>query len=248
MSPRFGFVGLWSTVLLAAQLVWAHCDVLAQPRAAVACASAKHRLLREYRNHAVFGRSTEPPTPAVPQVLTAAAADDDLVNSSSSSRVPTCTIAAAHGGSSRRPDSPLLCAAADDDEALALASTRSTALATTPRPTSSSAETDSLLGTDSDSAGSPPFDVRFAVSSSSTESPASAAAAAAKPLFSTMPGRKLSVFPIGLIIFGSFNSIALLATAYMHWERRRYARQFVERKLQEKEQDLMRHATLFVAN
>ncbi|KWU43937.1 hypothetical protein RHOSPDRAFT_34558 [Rhodotorula sp. JG-1b] len=54
-----------------------------------------------------------------------------------------------------------------------------------------------------------------------------------KPLLMVMPGRTLSVFPIGLFVFGSLNGIALLVTAYMFWERRCYARRFAERKRQE---------------
>ncbi|TKA51215.1 hypothetical protein B0A53_05791 [Rhodotorula sp. CCFEE 5036] len=39
-----------------------------------------------------------------------------------------------------------------------------------------------------------------------------------KSLLTVMPGRTLSVFPIGLFVFGSLNGIALLVTAYMFWE------------------------------
>ncbi|BGP57522.1 hypothetical protein JCM8202_002240 [Rhodotorula sphaerocarpa] len=68
---------------------------------------------------------------------------------------------------------------------------------------------------------------------------ATSSASTARPLLQVMPGRHISVFPIGLVVFGSVNGIALLVTAYMYWERRAYARQFEERRRADKKGALL---------
>lgn len=98
---------------------------------------------------------------------------------------------------------------------------------------------------------------------------ATSSASTARPLLQVMPGRHLSVFPIGLAVFGSVNGVALLVsrtlplrplrlprlprlsfghidecwfcqvTAYMYWERRAYARQFEERRREDKKGALL---------
>ncbi|POY76269.1 hypothetical protein BMF94_0464 [Rhodotorula taiwanensis] len=83
--------------------------------------------------------------------------------------------------------------------------------------------------------------------SSEPDSSAPSTSASTRVLLTTMPGRTLAVFPIGLVVFGSLNGLLILVTLYMLWERRGYARQFEERKRQEKEQRQASEASSVVA-
>lgn len=215
------FFGLLPLFLFAAELVWAHRDLAAQPRPDVvlgASPMAKYRLVRQYRRGTVQG-------PRETWTLTTVARDGDDFRADAAS---TCISASTDREPSERADSdPGWSAWMATGEPVVPACTGSPALVrrvlssapplSHPPLTLSSAEPDpvpfpSYTLPSPLPAESSLHDVRSAVSSTSSTSSGSSAGAEVKPHLTAMPGRKLQVFPIGLIVFASLNSLALLVS------------------------------------
>jgi len=70
-------------------------------------------------------------------------------------------------------------------------------------------------------------------SSSGTSAGATAAAAVASQAAFTLPGKKLSVLPIGLGVFAGISVIALIVVGLVTYERTKYRKAFRQRKLAE---------------
>ncbi|GAA5988874.1 hypothetical protein JCM10908_006207 [Rhodotorula pacifica] len=242
---------LLMTFLFAAQLVWANQDLPApHPPPGLAIdghASSKHRLLRQYRRSGL-GRRQDPPS-GTASLLSSKADHPVFVAGGepffASQNTDSTTVAAfsrtSGGKASAGASNRLTTVISSGSKAQPL----STSAFASPTAATSMTSAPNVVLT---SFPSPSTSTSTSATSTSSTSAASAAAATVKPVLTAMPGRTLSVFPIGLIVFSSLNGIALLVMAYMFWERRGYARQFTLRKRREKEEGERKDAVLSGAN
>jgi len=77
-----------------------------------------------------------------------------------------------------------------------------------------------------------------AAASASASSASAAAANASSQAAFTLPGKKLSVLPIGLGVFAGVSVIALIVVGLVTYERTKYRKAFRQRKLAESGQDM----------
>jgi len=114
--------------------------------------------------------------------------------------------------------------------------------AATPTATPSSATTSSAIKNSSSSSSTSGATTATTAASAAADSASSSAAAssasaaaanASSQAAFTLPGKKLSVLPIGLGVFAGISVIALIVVGLVTYERTKYRKAFRQRKLAE---------------